>query len=75
MPKRYVLSDGKLRLTIEESGAGRFTVTAPLDPGLVSQGRSLKEVFAMARDALDQLWKADVVIRRELPASRRKSRR
>ena len=74
MAKRYSVNDGKLVLTIEECGDGWLTVTSPIDPGLVTQGRSLKEAFEMAKDALQALRKADVAMRRGLVSSRRKRR-
>ena len=51
MAKRYTISDGKLVLTIEEAEEGGFVVTSPLDPELITEGETIAECFANARDA------------------------
>lgn len=50
-PKRYIVTDGKLVLSLELAAEGGFTVTAPFIPGLVTEAETLEEAFAMARDA------------------------
>jgi predicted RNase H-like HicB family nuclease len=51
MAKRYTISDGKLALTVEEAEEGGFIVTSPLDPELTTEGETIAECFANARDA------------------------
>jgi hypothetical protein len=51
MAKRYTISDGKLVLTVEEAEEGGFIVTSPLDPELITEGETIAECFANARDA------------------------
>lgn len=58
MGKRYTVSDGRLVLHLEEAREGGFTVTSPLDPGLVTEAESVREAFVNARDALRELAKA-----------------
>ncbi len=58
MAKRYTVNDGQLVLVLEEAEEGGFTVTSPLDPGLVTEAESLGEAFANARDALRELARA-----------------
>jgi len=55
MAKRYTVSDGKLVLTLTEDEDGWYTVTSPTDPAMITQARSIKEAFAMARDAFAAL--------------------
>jgi predicted RNase H-like HicB family nuclease len=55
MGKRYTVSDGKLALNLEEAEEGGYTVTSPLDPGLITQAETLQEAFANARDAAQAL--------------------
>jgi len=50
-PTRYTVSDGKLVLTLERADEGGYTVTSPLDPGLITEAETLEEAFEMARDA------------------------
>src|SRR3982751_3122862 len=51
MPKQYTVSDGKLVLVLRPAGKGWYAVTSPLDPGLITQARSVEEAFVMAYDA------------------------
>jgi predicted RNase H-like HicB family nuclease len=53
--KRYTVSDGKLVLVLQEEEKGWFTVTSPLDPAVITQARSIREAFSMARDAMAAL--------------------
>jgi len=75
---KFTVSDGKLMLTLEEAPEGGFTVTSPLDPGLVTEAETISEAFFMARDALKELGIARRQIRREIaeglmPAGRSRS--
>ena len=49
--KKYTVSDGKLVLTLQEDEGGWYTVTSPTDPAMITQAKSIKEAFQMARDA------------------------
>ena len=53
--KCYTVNDGTLVLTLTPDEDGWFCVTSPLDPGLVTQARTLDEAFEMAYDARDAL--------------------
>jgi len=55
MAKKYNVSDGKLVLTLTEDEGGWYCVTSPMQPGLVTQARSIPEAFEMARDAIKEL--------------------
>ena len=55
MAKRYTVSDGKLVLQLEEAEEGGYVVTSPLDPALITEAESIRDAFAMARDALKTL--------------------
>ena len=54
-PVRYTVCDGDLTLTLEVAEEGGYVVTCPFDPALITQGETLEEAFAMARDARDLL--------------------
>ena len=50
---RKKLSAGKRTYTVVfEKEEGGYTVTVPMFPGLVTEGRTLKEARAMAQDAI-----------------------
>ncbi len=53
--KKYNVSDGKLVLTLEEDEGGWYTVTSPTDPAMITQAKSIREAFRMARDAMAAL--------------------
>jgi predicted RNase H-like HicB family nuclease len=55
MAKHYVVSDGKLVLHLHPAEEGGYTVTSPLDPGLITEAETVEEAFVMARDALKAL--------------------
>lgn len=57
-PISYTVSDGALVLQLTPDEDDWYCVTSPLDPGLVTQARSLLEAFEMARDALAGLREA-----------------
>jgi len=61
MNPRYTVSDGRMVLTLEPCSDGGFAVSSPLDPELLTQGETIEECFANAKDAA-----------RSLRASRRK---
>ena len=50
--KKYNITDGELLLTLEVDPTGGFAVTSPMEPELITQGETVEEAFAMARDAL-----------------------
>lgn len=53
---RYIISDGKLTLYLEREGnRGRYTVTSPFDPSLITEAATLEEAFEMAYDAAECL--------------------
>lgn len=68
-PKKYTVSDGKLVLTLEPGEKGWYTVTSPLDPGLITEAKSVPEAFEMARDALRELKAARKKLAKKLVAS------
>lgn len=49
--KKYNVTDGKMLLTLEEDEGGWYVVSSPSDPALLTQARSIREAFEMARDA------------------------
>lgn len=49
--KKYTISDGTLVLQMEDAGGGWYTITSPLEPGLVTEARTIKDAFKMAYDA------------------------
>jgi antitoxin HicB len=53
--KQYTVSDGKVVLTLQEAEEGGYVVTSPLDPQLITEAETVKEVFENARDALAAL--------------------
>jgi antitoxin HicB len=53
--ERYTVSDGKLVLSLREDEGGWYTVTSPTDPAMITQARTIKEAFKMARDAFAAL--------------------
>ncbi len=55
MARSYTISDGKLVLTLTEDEGGWYCVTSPMQPGMVTQARSIPEAFEMARDAIKEL--------------------
>ncbi len=55
MGKKYTVSDGTMMIQLEEAAEGGYVVTSPLDPGLVTQAKTLPEAFRMAYDAAECL--------------------
>jgi len=55
MAKSYTVSDGKLVLVLTEDESGWYCVTSPMQPGLVTQARTVPDAFEMARDAIKEL--------------------
>ena len=66
MSKRYTVSDGKLVLNLEEAEEGGYLVTSPLDPELITEGETLEEAFANARDAAKALKQSRARLMRQL---------
>jgi antitoxin HicB len=55
MNKKYTVSDGRIVLSLQEEEGGWYTVTSPTDPAMITQARTIKEAFMMARDAFAAL--------------------
>jgi predicted RNase H-like HicB family nuclease len=51
MGKRYMMSDGKTVLNLEDAEEGGFIVTSPFNPELITEAETLEEAFTNARDA------------------------
>ena len=51
MGKRYMVSDGKTVLNLEDAEEGGFIVTSPFNPELITEAETLEEAFTNARDA------------------------
>jgi predicted RNase H-like HicB family nuclease len=71
MSKRYTVTDGRLILLLEEAEEGGFTVTSPIDPGLVTEAETVHEAFMNARDALRELTRARAGLARQLAKRKR----
>ena len=67
--KRYTVSDGKLVLILEEAEEGGNVVTSPLDPELITEGETVGEAFANAKDALRALVQSRTRLLRKAPIS------
>jgi antitoxin HicB len=52
-PKKYVVTDGELTLTLEVAEEGGFVVTSPFDPEILTQAETLEEAFEMAHDVVE----------------------
>jgi antitoxin HicB len=70
-PTTYTVSDGKLVLTLAPAEEGGYVVTSPLDPELITEGDSVEEAFANARDAADALRESRRNLMGQLAAARR----
>ena len=66
MRKRYVVSDGKLVLSLEPAQEGGYVVTCPLDPELITEAETVAEAFANARDALRALTRSRAKLLRKV---------
>ena len=53
--KKYTVSDGKMVLTLTEDEGGWYTVTSPTDPAMITQAKTIREAFRMAKDAFEAL--------------------
>lgn len=73
MPKKYTVSDGKLVLFLEPAEKGWYSITSPLDPGLVTQAKSIEEAFVMAYDAQKALKAARSLLSRRPGGSQGKT--
>ncbi|HUY33121.1 MAG TPA: type II toxin-antitoxin system HicB family antitoxin [Pirellulales bacterium] len=68
MSTRYTVSDGKLVLNLEPAEEGGYVVTSPLDPELITEGETIEEAFANARDATAALKQSRVKLLRRVSA-------
>jgi antitoxin HicB len=71
MGKRYTVSDSKMVLTLEETEEGRYIVTSPLNPELITQAENIEEAFANARDAAKSLKRSRTRLMLQLSASKK----
>ena len=55
MSRKYTVTDGRIVLSLQEDEDGWYTVTSPTDPAMITQARTIKEAFVMARDAFAAL--------------------
>jgi hypothetical protein len=55
MSKKYTITDGRIVLSLQEDEGGWYTVTSPTDPAMITQARTIKEAFVLARDAFAAL--------------------
>jgi antitoxin HicB len=53
--KKYTVSDGKRDLILQEDEGGWYTVTSPTDPAMITQAKTIRDAFVMARDAFKAL--------------------
>ena len=75
MARKYTVSDGKLILTLQEDEDGWYTVTSPTDPAMITQARSIRESFVMARDAFAALAESRADAQRWTRAGSARTRR
>ncbi len=71
MGKRYTVSDGELVLRLEEAEEGRYIVTAPFIPELITEAETIEEVFANARDAAKALKRSRILLMHRLSPSKK----
>jgi predicted RNase H-like HicB family nuclease len=69
--KRYLVTDGKLVLKLEEDNEGDYVVTHPFDPAVTTQAKTISEAFENARDAMAELKAFRRGLRRKLPLASR----
>ena len=67
--KRFTVTDGKMILILEEAEEGGYTVTSPIDPGVVTEAETISEAFENARDVMTELRAARRELRRKLRAN------
>ena len=53
--KKYTVSDGRMELVLRGGETGRYTVTCPNEPGVITEARTIEEAFEMAREVLKEL--------------------
>ena len=53
--RTFSATDGTLVLTLVVAEEGGYTVTSPMEPGLVTEAETIEAAFDSARDALDEL--------------------
>ncbi len=73
--KKYTVSDGKLVLTLQEDEGDWYTVTSPTDPAMITQAKTIREAFRMAKDAFESLAASRSDPRRWERAGRQKMKR
>jgi antitoxin HicB len=73
--KKYTVSDGKLVLTLQEDEGGWYTVTSPTDPAMITQAKTIKQAFQMAKDAFEALAASRSDVRRWEKAGRQRMRK
>lgn len=64
--EKYTIAIEDLVIVVEGADSGWYIVTCPFDPELMTQGRTLDEAIAMAKDARQAL--ADARAKKPLPA-------
>lgn len=68
--EQYTVAIGDLVVVIKKDKDGDYIVTCPFDPELITQGRTLDEAVAMAKDAKKTLEAA-----RKKPARKPRAKR
>jgi antitoxin HicB len=66
----FTVSDGDLVLHLEIAEEGRYIVTSPFEPELITEAESLEDAFDMARDAIKALRAARAKLHRKLALSK-----
>jgi predicted RNase H-like HicB family nuclease len=66
VPKKYIVSDGKMVLHLRLGEKGWYSVTSPFDPALITQARSIEDAFIQAYDAQKCLKAAREKLSRQL---------
>ena len=64
------VSDGKFVLKLEAADEGRYIVTSPLEPELITEAETIEEAFSNARDASQALKQSRVKLLRRLSRSK-----
>ena len=68
----FTVSDGELVLNLESAEEGGYIVTAPSEPELITEAKTLEEAFVMAKDAIKALRASRAKLRRRLAVAKRK---
>jgi predicted RNase H-like HicB family nuclease len=69
MKNKYVVSDGRLVLNLQEAPEGGYVVTSPIEPALITEAETVAEAFANARDAIKSLRQSRIRLLKRLPVS------